>query len=340
MIFPAHFTLCLLSLLTTVTSAPNPSNDGISRIEKRYNLLKSYTASNFFDGFTFFTDADPTHGYVQYLTQFQAYLLGYIKTDNNQIYLGVDSTTVNPPGGRLSVRVQSVATYTHGLFIADIQHMPGSICGVWPGYWMFGPNFPASGEIDIIENVNYAFTTQHTVHTNPGCNINIAGSQSGTTLLNPNCNANGGNDGCSVTTSNTNNYGNYFNINGGGVYATLWDSNAVKIWFFQRGSIPSDITNGNPNTANWGTPVVSFNGGSSCNLDSYIFNQQIVFNTDFCGDVRSPLIFRFEACADQNSGLKVSGPAVFAAPFMAVPANLMSAQTQGRSLRRTGLSTA
>ena len=159
--------LTVLGLLSTVSSHPNKhsrhhahSANSTSRIEKRYALQDSYTASNFFNDFTFFTGPDPTHGYVQYITQFEAYLLGYINNKNNQVYLGVDHTTVNPANGRLSVRVQSNKAYTHGLFIADIQHMPGSICGVWPSYWMYGPNFPASGEIDVIENVNYAFTNQ------------------------------------------------------------------------------------------------------------------------------------------------------------------------------------
>ncbi len=159
MLLTFHFALTLLSLMTTVSSHPK-INNGTSRILKRYALVNDYTASNFFDDFTFFTGTDPTGGYVEYITQFEAYLLGYINTKNNQVYLGVDSTTVNPSNGRLSVRVISNQAYTHGLFIADIQHMPGSICGVWPAYWMFGPNFPASGEIDIIENVNYAFTNQ------------------------------------------------------------------------------------------------------------------------------------------------------------------------------------
>jgi hypothetical protein len=123
------------------------------------------------------------------------------------------------------------------------------------------------------------------LHSSPGCTINIAGSTAGDTLLNSNCNANNGNDGCSVTTTNQNAYGNYFNLNGGGVYATLWDSTGIKIWFFQRGSIPADITAGAPNTANWGTPMVAFNGGSGCNIDSFFANNQIVFDINFCGDV-------------------------------------------------------
>jgi len=63
-----------------------------------------------------------------------------------------------------------------------------------------------------------------------------------------------------------------------------WESSGVYVWFFPRGSIPSDITNGAPVTGNWGTPIVAFNGGSSCNIDSFFANENIVFDTTFCGD--------------------------------------------------------
>ena len=48
--------------------------------------------------------------------------------------MSVDSTTVLSSdglgGGRESVRISSKKTFTHGLFIADVQHMPGNECGV------------------------------------------------------------------------------------------------------------------------------------------------------------------------------------------------------------------
>jgi hypothetical protein len=49
-------------------------------------------------------------------------------------YMGVDHTnTLDPAGpGRKSLRITSKKSWTHGLFIADIVHMPGSICGTWP----------------------------------------------------------------------------------------------------------------------------------------------------------------------------------------------------------------
>jgi beta-glucanase (GH16 family) len=52
------------------------------------------------------------------------------------------------------VRLTSKNSYTHGLVILDLAHMPGGVCGTWPAFWMVGPNWPNSGEIDIIEGVN------------------------------------------------------------------------------------------------------------------------------------------------------------------------------------------
>jgi hypothetical protein len=106
-----------------------------------YSLVDTYTASNFFSEFTFFTGPDPTFGFVSYQSQAAAQAAGLINTNNNQIFMGVDSKTVNPPApGRASVRVTSNKAYNHGLFIADISHMPVG-CGTWPAFWMFGPNW-------------------------------------------------------------------------------------------------------------------------------------------------------------------------------------------------------
>ena len=184
-----------------------------------YGLIATYNSRNFFSQFNFYTGGDPTHGYVSYQSQSAAQSQGLISTNNGQIYMGVDSSTYNPSAGRASVRVLSNAAYTHGLFIADIAHMPGSICGVWPAFWLFGPNWPNSGEIDVIEGINMAGTDSITLHTAGGCTINTAGSQGGTVLQNSNCNANNANTGCSVTTTTANAYGNGFNDIGGGKFA-------------------------------------------------------------------------------------------------------------------------
>lgn len=148
---------------------------------------------------------------------------------------------------------------------------------------MFGDSWPNSGEIDIIEGVNADTSNSITLHTSAGCSVNTDGSQSGTSLNNANCNTDNGNTGCGATTTTANAYGTPFNNNGGGVYAMQWESSGIYVWFWPHASVPGDITAGTPNTANWGLPVVAFNGGSGCNIDDHFTGHNIVFDTTFCG---------------------------------------------------------
>jgi len=162
--------------------------------------------------------------------------------------------------------------------------MPGGICGTWPAFWLFGPDWPDSGEIDIIEGVNAQSTDSITLHTSSGCVINNAGSQSGTTTVSSDCNTGNANTGCAVSTADTNGYGTGFNSVGGGVYAMQWESSGIYVWFFQRGQIPEDITNNAPMTSNWGLPIVAFNGNAGCDIDAHFGNNNIIIDTTFCGD--------------------------------------------------------
>lgn len=67
------------------------------------------------------------------MDQATAQSAGLISADaNNSVYIGVDHTNVASGSGRQSVRLTSINTYTHGLIILDLAHMPGSVCGSWP----------------------------------------------------------------------------------------------------------------------------------------------------------------------------------------------------------------
>jgi hypothetical protein len=95
-----------------------------------------------FSNFDFFTDSDPTHGFVQYLNQTHAETQGLIKVRNDgSVIIGVDSTNIynaSTSVGRPSVRITSQKKYNHGLFLADIANMPGGVCGTWPALWTLG----------------------------------------------------------------------------------------------------------------------------------------------------------------------------------------------------------
>ncbi|KAF7180715.1 hypothetical protein CNMCM7691_010006 [Aspergillus felis] len=249
-----------------------------------YVLEDDYgTSTSFFDKFSFFTAADPTGGFVSYVDRTTAQNAGLIAADGT-IYMGVDHTHVASSSGRQSVRLTSTKSYTHGLVILDLGHMPGGICGTWPAFWMVGPDWPSNGEIDIIEGVNAQTTNQMTLHSTDGCTIANGGFTG--TLLTSNCYDyapdQSTNAGCGIAATSSLTYGKAFNNAGGGVYATEWTSAGISIWFFPRGSTPLDIRNGKPNPANWGMPLAKFAPGS-CDFDSHFSEMQIVFDTTFCG---------------------------------------------------------
>jgi beta-glucanase (GH16 family) len=250
----------------------------------QYALKDHFDQSNFFTGFNFFSDRDPTNGFVRYAaaqTANSAQLAGYA---DGMVYLGVDFRDPSPAGGRASVRVSSNAAYTRGLFVADIAHMPVG-CGVWPAFWTFGPNWPNSGEVDIIEGVNSMDTTLITLHTGPGCSVRAEGGLPDTVLKETNCNKDEGRGGCGQTTTNRAGFGAGFNANGGGVYAMEWTPQSISVWFFPRGSPQAAATAANatapPDMASWGPPTARFVG---CDFDQHFRAHNIVFNTALCGD--------------------------------------------------------
>ncbi len=99
-----------------------------------YRLQYNMTGASFFDYFDFFTDDDPTHGYVNYVSRDQAQSEGLIKPlPNGAVYIGTDMSNVASGRGRNSVRLQSKKSWTGGLFIMDLSHMPAG-CGTWPAW--------------------------------------------------------------------------------------------------------------------------------------------------------------------------------------------------------------
>jgi hypothetical protein len=258
---------------------------------QQYTLSDDYTPSSFTSQFSFFTGDDPTHGYVNYISESAASAAGiFSTTSSSSIRLGVDSTNIPSASarGRDSVRVESTKTYNAGtLIILDATHMPVG-CGTWPAFWLYGPNWPTNGEVDIIEGVNTQGQNSFAAHTNSGCSISNSPQQFLGELSTPNCDVNAPgqatNAGCGVVSSQGGaSYGAGFNANGGGVYATQWTSEAIGIWFFPRGSVPSDVTSGSPNPSSWGLPQAKF-GGSGCDVGSHFRDQKIVINTALCGD--------------------------------------------------------
>ncbi|KAM0154779.1 hypothetical protein ACHAPG_006309 [Botrytis cinerea] len=240
--------LTISSFMTTITALTG------------YQLEESYSGNSFFDAFDFFTDPDPTHGFVTYVSESAASQQGLISVGSDGVYMGVDSKTIlNPSGpGRNSVRIESKKSWTHGLFIADLSHMPGGACGSWPA---------------------------------------IAGSGQTGTLQSANCNnfANPVGVGCGISDTRTNSYGRGFNLNGGGIYAMEWTSSHIRVYFFPAGTAPADINGPNPDPSKWGTPVSNFEG--DCDIDTHFKENRLIFDTTFCGDWASAVWSSDATCA-------------------------------------------
>ncbi|KAH9879897.1 hypothetical protein J1614_001921 [Plenodomus biglobosus] len=168
-------TMVLATLSATIMVA---ADDGHDNTTSAYKLTDDLSYKNFFSTFEFFSGPDPTDGFVQYQTREAAAsqnLVGLLE-DTQSIFMGVDYKTKDPKG-RASVRLESTKTWNQGLLIADIRHMPDSICGTWPAFWLLsGKNkdgdelrWPYGGEIDILEGVNDQTTNSVTLHTSSGC---------------------------------------------------------------------------------------------------------------------------------------------------------------------------
>jgi Glycosyl hydrolases family 16 len=262
----------------------------ISSTLANYTLSQDYTGKAFFDGFEFFTAPDPTNGHVKYIDKEDANKSGIagLMTGgfaNNAVYLGMDAVN-EAPEGRRSIRVQSTKAFNHGLIVADIVHMPGGICSIWPAFWMVGPNWPESGEIDIVEGVNEQTSNKMVLHTGPGVSLSENQTFTGN-MVTPNCDIDapgqGKNAGCMIQDSDNATFGEGFNANGGGVFATEWTSAAIKIWFFPRNAIPADVASGTPEPSGaWGAPRAAFAGDFK--VDNHFKNLNIVFDTTTCGD--------------------------------------------------------
>nr|AWH98111.1 beta 1,3(4)-glucanase [Aphelenchoides besseyi] len=259
-----------------------------------YQLVDNYQPNNLLNNFDFFTGDDPTHGFVNYINRSQALSAKMIRTQNNQLYLGVDQQNIVSDGarGRDSIRIFSKKSYDKALIILDLEHMPAGQCGTWSAFWTFGPDWPNNGEVDIIEGVHMSTKNAMTLHTSPGCLMTNSTNFSGQ-LMYPNCDVKASgqpdNSGCSITGGS---YGSVFNKQKGGVYMAEWTDSYIRIWFIPRSNIPSDILDSKPDPSKWGKPLAEFTN-QQCDLNAKIRSQNIVFNVAFCGDwAGDPAVWR------------------------------------------------
>ncbi|PKY01771.1 hypothetical protein P168DRAFT_241808, partial [Aspergillus campestris IBT 28561] len=265
--------LALSSLVSPAAAAAKES----------YQLLENWHGDTFWDGWEFFDSPDPTNGFVTYTNQSRAEDTGLIDiTSRGSLYMGVDhKSKLDPSGpGRESVRLETKGFYKEGLYVLDLAHMPGSICGTWPAFWSVGPSWPEDGEIDIIEGVNKHDSNKIVLHTSGSCDVGGGHEMLGD-MSSGECGEASGTIGC-VVKGKKGSSGDPFNKQGGGVYAMEWTEDFIKIWYFPRDSIPPSITDGHPDSSTFPTPMAHLQG--SCDIAARFKPQKFILDTTFCGD--------------------------------------------------------
>ncbi|KAI8996320.1 concanavalin A-like lectin/glucanase domain-containing protein [Trametes punicea] len=254
-----------------------------------YNFVKEYSGSDFFTGWDFGngTYDSTTHGHVNYLNQSAAMSqqLAYVNDAGNAIIKVDNFSLVIWENKRNSVRIETTDFFPVGsVFVFNATHLPYG-CSVWPSFWTKGPNWPAGGEIDIVESVNLMSNNQMALHTASGCTQPSNATQLGKTS-GSDCSA--GVDsatGCAVEETQPKSFGADFASAGGGVWATQFDVSGIYIWFWSRKDVPDSVTNANNSidTSSWGTPSAAW-PASSCQIPNYFDAQQLVIDITLCGD--------------------------------------------------------
>jgi hypothetical protein len=196
-------------------------------------------------------------------------------------------------------------------------------CSTWPSFWLLGEkSWPEGGEVDIVEGVNNQPNNQMTLHTASVCDFtNFAPDEAATFGSHKNClSPDGDNSGCgSVMKNKRNSFGPGFNAQGGGVYATLWNDEGLKIWFFTRSAIPADITSSKPDPTTWGKPDMNRPFGAHCGKERFS-KMKFIINTALCGDFAAvPALFNGVAkCPGKCEDFVRNNPGAFTNAFWSI----------------------
>jgi len=273
----------------------------------RYGQPEQYVGPDFFKYWNFYTGSDPTHGTVEFVSEWEGLQNKLLDASEAGVQMRVDNTTkVLGAGGRKAVRIESKNSYNGGLFVVTLENVP-TACGAWPAFWMFGDDaqhsWPRWGEYDILESIhmlNYATTTLHTRRScdqrdvNNGIDFVGQGWATGSLGTNKakNCWVKApqefSNQGCGQRLPDGS-FGPEFNKNGGGTFVAEWthggrNGKIMRTWFFPKGEEPIDLVVRSPQPDLWGTPNSFFTLNERwCSADHFK-NMRMVFDTTFCGD--------------------------------------------------------
>ncbi|KAJ4409660.1 hypothetical protein N0V91_002581 [Didymella pomorum] len=226
----------------------------IVSVAHAYKLDKKLDAGNFLGFFDFIDTPDKyTGGCVSYISKSEATSMGLACVVGNQVYLVVDNNAVidvKPQGGRKS--------------ILRIFQLTPAACDLPSGsYTMMASMATSTQEIDILESVSYLARNEITLGTKPGtaeihgtnCDYDARGFEA---------------------TAPPGTFGDSFNQDSGGVWATQIEAEDIEVWHFKRSAIPADVASDTLDPSTWGKPVLSMLP-QNCDISK-------IFNITFCGE--------------------------------------------------------
>ncbi|KAJ6469495.1 glycoside hydrolase family 16 protein [Mycena sanguinolenta] len=275
-----HTTTAAAQTTSSKTSTAAAKSTGTSN--EGWKLKSKLEGNDFLNFFNYDSGTNDNGGVANYVNGVNEGL-AYVSGD--QVILAVD--TAEQVAARNSLRMVSKTTYNAkdmNLFIFDIAAMP-AVCGTWPAVWFTGANWPYQGEIDVVEGVSLYTENIYSVHTGSGCTIpssSVSAMTQVTIVEGTDCDATQFPAGCGFSDKEATTFGPGFNKAGGGVFALQFDTTGINMWFFQTGSVPSDITALAPNPSTWGTPRMSV-PTSSCSPTTYFSDLMMVVDTNLGG---------------------------------------------------------
>ncbi|KAJ7033161.1 glycoside hydrolase family 16 protein [Mycena alexandri] len=305
---------------TTKTSAKSTTSAASTKSSSAgWKLTNSLEGDSFLDFFNYDSGTGDNGGVAQYVDGASK---GLAYKSGNQVVLAVDTT--ESVSARNSLRMVSKTSFNAkdtNLFIFDIAHMP-AVCGTWPAVWFTGANWPYQGEIDVVEGVSLYNNNIYSVHTGSGCSIPSSAVSSMAQVSIVDSVASGGNNcdatvnpaGCGFSDHAASSFGPGFNAAGGGVFALQFDTTGIKTWFFQAGSVPSDISSKNPDPSSWGSPRMSV-PTSSCSPTTYFQDLMMIVDTNLGGSFTEG-VWATDGAGGQATSCKSSTGAATAADYI------------------------
>ena len=147
-------------------------------------------------------------------------------------------------------------------------------------------SWPEQGEVDYIESVHDSPTNRMSLHTKESLVITNSTENMKGLLEEDDCAVDANKVGCTVVDApDSASSGSKFNDGNGGIFAAVFSSQGIQVWFFPRNSeLPADIKAGTPAPSDaWGKPSGIFTG-DNVDWDRLFKNLKVVINTTFCGD--------------------------------------------------------